>query len=720
MFRFGPFLLDPRLPRLLQDGKPLKIEKIPLEILILLIRRRDRIVSREEIAEAVWGRDRFVEAADGINTAIRKIRRALDDNADEPRYIGTAVGRGYRFLGDIREEAEDQPKTPVPGEALPQPSTLPPAAPAPRTPERLSLAAIAILFGSLVIWLGFRFRQPVDTRTSPGPVRLTSDNGFTGWPGLSQDGKLIVYASNRADPDNFDVYIQAVEGGPATRLTREPGADVFPAISPKGDEVAFQSTREPPGIYVVPIFGGEARLLARGGVSPRYSPDGQWIAYGKANGSWIMPASGGESRQLRPELESRSPIWAGNESLIFIGESATTPIDWWLTPRDGAWVKPLGVFPLLAGQPARDFPDSWQSFRTPDFYDNGSVVFRVRTRDGANLWRIRFSPDWKPSPPERITTNTGHVREPSASSNGRMAAAVVSRDIDVYELPLDADTATVHGEAHRVTPQQTSEQFASVTADGALVSFTSWRKSDHGDQYVLDRRSGVERQLTFTDEKEAHGRISPDGSFLIFGRWGPNGKVTFMRMTLASGDTRVLCKDCEGVDLTPDGASYLFNESPPKRLLIRDFAGGPATEPVHDDGLLITQASVAAGSRWIAFVALQREHPEAQPKIFAARFRRDGRVPRREWVEISAGLTPLWSPNGQWIYFDESHGSFRCLSARRFDPSAGRPIGERIAVAHIHGNRQLIHGLPWKDRGLARDRIVFSSVEMLSNIWLLR
>lgn len=715
MFRFGSFRLDPGVPQLLRDDQPLKIEKIPLEILTLLIQGRDRVVSREEIVEAVWGKDKFVEATDGINTAIRKIRRVLDDHAEEPRYVGTVYGRGYRFLADVQVEGEEPTQVagdPVPQAAAPQPD---------RTRSLYYWTVGAVLAGCLGIWFSFGFRPPANVSNSRGIVRLTSDNGFTGWPDLSQDGKFIAYASNRADPDNFDVYIQAVEGGPATRLTHEPSRDIFPVISPKDDQVAFQSDREPRGIYAMPIFGGEARLIAKGGYRPRYSPDGQWVAYAEGNGVFIVPASGGgEPRQLRPELSSGWPVWAGNDFLIFIGENATSPMDWWVTPRDGSWVKPLGVFPMLAKQPAQDFPDSWQNSRTPDYWDNGSVVFRVRTRDGANLWRIRFSAEWKPSLPERVTAMADHVREPTGSANGRLAAAVATRDIGIYELLLDANTATVKGKLNRLTEAKTSEQFASVTSDGTLVSYTAWRKGDHGDQYLLDRRTGMERQLTDTAEKEAHGRISPDGKFLVFGRWDSKGKLSFHRMALESGEDQTLCADCEGLDVTADGASYTYNDSPPKRLFVRDFAGGPAGEPLHDDQLTITQASLAAGNRWIVFAAFRRESPESEPKVFVAPFRRDGRVPRHEWVEIAVGLTPLWSPNGQWIYFDEPHGSFRCLSARRFDPVAGKPVGEKVSIAHLHGNQQLIRGWPWKDRGVARDRIVFSTMEMFSNVWMLR
>ena len=113
MIRFGPYRIDMPQRQLLRGEQPLKIENIPLDILLLLIQERDRIVTREEIAEQVWGKGRHVEVADGINTAIRKIRRALDDDADEPRYIQTVIGRGYRFIGVVEDElvaAVDAPR----------------------------------------------------------------------------------------------------------------------------------------------------------------------------------------------------------------------------------------------------------------------------------------------------------------------------------------------------------------------------------------------------------------------------------------------------------------------------------------------------------------------------------------------------------------------------------------------------------------------------------
>jgi len=65
-------------------------------------------VSRQEIAERIWGKDKYIEAEEGINTAVRKIRRAIDDNADEPHYIQTFVGRGYQFIGDVKDVEDEE------------------------------------------------------------------------------------------------------------------------------------------------------------------------------------------------------------------------------------------------------------------------------------------------------------------------------------------------------------------------------------------------------------------------------------------------------------------------------------------------------------------------------------------------------------------------------------------------------------------------------------
>jgi dipeptidyl aminopeptidase/acylaminoacyl peptidase len=594
-----------------------------------------------------------------------------------------------------------------------------------------ALLAGVILLGLPLGWFLLRRQRSSPPAQFANLVRLTSDPGYTGWPDISRDGKLLVYSSNRADPNNFDIYLQPVDGNQSIRLTDDPARDIAPVISPDGSEVAFESYRDPPGIYVVPLLGGEARLLARGGSRPRYSPDGAWIAYLAVeraghgslrsdlvgNGgwsSWIIPASGGEPKALHPELQAGMPLWVGNDYLILTGSRPSGPVDWWLTPRDGSWAKPLGIYNGLAKDP-ENFPRAWSNW-TPACIDNGSIIFSARKRDGANLWRIRFSSDWEPKfPPERVTMMNEHVRDASISANGRMTAGVMSRNIDVYEMLMDANTGSVKGGMHRLTWTKTSEQFVTVSGDGSLIAYTSWRKGDQGDLYLLNPHTGVERQLTATIEGETFPRLNPDGTSVIY-RFPAAGKHIGRRMHLSSGSIEEICQSCAFMDYTANGTSFLFGEDSWQHIFVKDFSGDVTTEPVHDEKYRLGHASLDGLNRWIAFVASLPADDTF--RIFAAPFRRDGRMGRESWIEMGTGLTPLWSPNGEWLYFDEGHDGFRCLWKQRFNPAAGKRVGNKIAIAHLHGDKRLLTAVPWKDRGLASDRIVFSISEETSNIWL--
>jgi len=90
--------LDLRAYELRRSGRPLKLERIPMEVLTLLIERRGELVTREQIIEGIWGKDVFLDTESGINAAIRKIRQVLKDDPERPRFVQTVTGRGYRFV----------------------------------------------------------------------------------------------------------------------------------------------------------------------------------------------------------------------------------------------------------------------------------------------------------------------------------------------------------------------------------------------------------------------------------------------------------------------------------------------------------------------------------------------------------------------------------------------------------------------------------------------
>ena len=101
VYRFGDFSLDCTRFELCRNGRRLKLERKPLELLILLVTKHGQVVSREEIAGRLWEQEVFVDIELGINTAVRKIRQTLGDTPDLPQYVQTISGSGYRFIGTV-------------------------------------------------------------------------------------------------------------------------------------------------------------------------------------------------------------------------------------------------------------------------------------------------------------------------------------------------------------------------------------------------------------------------------------------------------------------------------------------------------------------------------------------------------------------------------------------------------------------------------------------
>ena len=102
-YRFGEFELDVAAYELRRAGRPVKLERRPMELLILLVERRSDLVSRADIVKKLWGDDVFVDVDMGVNTAIRKVRQALGDSPDVSVFVTTVSGKGYRFTANVSD-----------------------------------------------------------------------------------------------------------------------------------------------------------------------------------------------------------------------------------------------------------------------------------------------------------------------------------------------------------------------------------------------------------------------------------------------------------------------------------------------------------------------------------------------------------------------------------------------------------------------------------------
>ena len=106
--KFDEFELDCNRYQLLRAGRRIKLEKLPMELLILLLEKEGHLVTREEIVDRLWGKDVFLDTEHGINTAVRKVRNVLRDDPERPRFVQTVTGKGYRFIASIDVISEER------------------------------------------------------------------------------------------------------------------------------------------------------------------------------------------------------------------------------------------------------------------------------------------------------------------------------------------------------------------------------------------------------------------------------------------------------------------------------------------------------------------------------------------------------------------------------------------------------------------------------------
>src|SRR5262245_2920002 len=165
---FGSFEVDLESGELRRQGVKIKLQDQPFRLLALLLERAGEVVTREELRDELWPADTFVDFDHSLNTAVRKLREALGDSAETPRYVETLARRGYRFVAPVAG--------PGPTAQLPHSADADVASPSPFTPTRLppsarrALVIAAVLFSVALVayWVGGRPRP----RTQPGR-RLT-------------------------------------------------------------------------------------------------------------------------------------------------------------------------------------------------------------------------------------------------------------------------------------------------------------------------------------------------------------------------------------------------------------------------------------------------------------------------------------------------------------------------------------------------------------------
>jgi len=700
--------LDLGCYQLRRNGNVLKLEKAPMELLILLVAKRGQLISREEIIEKLWGRDVFVDSEHGINTAIRKIRQVLNDDREQPRFIETIVGKGYRFVSAIkvvpartasefvsqvpppfgRDNGDSSGMQPrqliaaellegeVPGQQTKDNSDAlehPPGA-----VEHVALvirkrrkavpiwlgAAFLVLLSGIGIWRFARNRAEV-----PLPpievVPLVGLSGVETSPAFSRDGNQVAFALC-GRPDNSGIYTTMVGGEKSLRLTSS-SDDCCPKWSPDGRQVAFsRPSDQGVAIYVIPAFGGTEHRVYTGPASsfPQsldWSPDGKVLAFSESQAdkthTWIALLSLVDSTTRRLTSPSDQELDYGP---AFSPDGSTVAF---VRGIVAGVVSDLYVVPLTGGEPKRLTFDRHPIADQPSWSPDGREIVFSSARGGLfSLWRVSAS-----GGTPRPVAGVGVVAfSPSISATGNQLVyqQVLSKN-SIWRVNL-RDEKHPQGPAAPVISEKGSNGRPHFSPDGKRIAFESNRLG-YPEIWVCDSDGSNCGQLTSLLGTAGAARWSPDGHYIAF-EFRPKGHSEIYLLEVRGGMPRLLATlpgaDNGGPNWSRDGKwIYFYSDrgGGPFQLWKIRLNGGPAVQVTKNGGVF---AAESADGRFLYYSKFQAPGIWKMPLSGGEETHVLDQPPGEDWFN--------WAVSRNGIYFIDSNNGTNAV--KFFDFATGTKI----------------------------------------------
>jgi len=641
VYQFGEFRLDCQRFELQLNGRAVRVERKPMELLILLASRQGQLVTRAEIAERLWSSEVFVDTEHGINTAIRKLRHLLRDDAEEPRFIQTVTGMGYRFVAPVttaepvhaaaQAEASEAKTEAVSGEGVAPGVTPAGARPRKRVLGWYAAAGLCAVgaFGGTAV---YRSRQ------HSAEVKYTQLTDFTDsavQPALSPDGHMLAFIRG-VDPFMTvdQIYVKMLPSGEARKVTDDSRLKYGLSFSPDGSEIAYTVLEGPVfSTYMVSALGGEPRLLFKNAAGLQWL-DQQHILFSQApTGIHLSVVKSTVTR------ESVQTLYAPAHERGMAHYSYPSPDRRWAIVVEmngnGEW-GPCRLIALEGEHPTRSVGPAG-GCTAAAWSPDGHWMYFGASVDGQNhLWQQRF-PEGEP---EQITS--GPTEEDGIAVDPDGHSLITS--LGVYQTSM-----VFHDEKGDHT----------LSSDGEVIWWPSpvFRQEGKVIYYLLRRGKGLGTELWQTevdsgkseavlpDVSMASFNISPDGKQVVYATWGAKGVTELWRAPMD--------RSSAPVRLGIPGARMPQFGGQGQILFQRAEGGTNYLEQSDGDGKNVSKVvpypisdlqSISPGRKWVILAAAKPTEDHRQT-IMAVSLEDGSRK-----ILCADYCTPKWSPNGKHLY----------------------------------------------------------------------
>ena len=647
LLRFSSFELDLRAGELRKHGLRVKLQDQPFQVLVLLLEKPGEVVTREELRDRLWAADTFVDFDHSLNSAVKKVRQALNDDPDVPRFIETLPRRGYRFIASLRNGSEALTagaKDPAAGEAS---AVTPPAA----QPSSIQPAHIhhwklwaAGAFGfvlalGLVGWFGFR---PAGS-PSLAPIRLvpltTYSNGGSR-PSFSPDGNQVAYSWTGPTPGNVDIYVKQIGVETPLQITRGFGYNFIPVWSPDGRYIAFAhvdaGSNFPgrPALYLVPALGGPPRKLIELKYADTCQPTLSWSPDGSLLSFSDKPTSAAPCAiyqlalaDLQVHQLSFPPVPSTGDSCAEYSPDGNTLA----FVRNTKDVEDIYLMQASGGEPRRLTFDNRLIVGLTWTPDSKEIVF-ASNRGGAvwSLWRMSAHG----GTPERVAVGSERAYAPVISLKGHRLAYVSGYwNENIWRMSIGPGHHA--SKAEKLIFSAMQEEGPQYSPDGKRIAFQStrsgsfeiWRADADGSNLV--QLTSMGGPLTGTP------RWSPDGRWISFDS-RPGAHPNIHIVSADGGPVRSFANNSsdDGVaSWSHDGKWIYFasNRSGSWQVWKRTADGGPAMQVTSNGGFAPLES---ADGKYLYYTKFD------SPGAF--------RVPVSGGEEVTILEEP---PQGYWGYF---------------------------------------------------------------------